>query len=83
MASGLPCIVSDACGCAEDLVKPIRPDLCYPVGDISALQRAMAAVITDTPPPQLLRAHISKYDVSKTIDAVESLYLERGRQFKS
>ena len=43
MASGLPCIVSDACGCAEDLVKPIRPDLCYPVGDISALQRAMGA----------------------------------------
>jgi len=83
MASGLPCIVSDACGCAEDLVKPIRPDLCYPVGDISALRRAMAAVINDTPPPQLLRAHISKYDVSKTIDAVESLYLERGSHFKS
>ena len=76
MASGLPCVVSDACGCAEDLVKPIRPDLCYPVGDITALERAMAAAITNTPPPQLLRAHISKYDVSKTIDTVESLYLE-------
>jgi glycosyltransferase involved in cell wall biosynthesis len=83
MASGLPCIVSDACGCAEDLVNPIRPDLCYPVGDISALERAMAAAIRDSPPPQLLRAHVSKYDVSKTVDAVESLYLERGRQFKS
>src|SRR6266480_3431300 len=42
MASGLPCIVSNACGCAEDLVKPIRPDLCYAVGDITALERAMA-----------------------------------------
>jgi len=39
------------------------------------LERAMAAAITDTPPPQLLRGHISKYDVSKTIDAVERLYL--------
>jgi len=78
MASGLPCVVSDTCGCAEDLIKPIRPDLCYPVGDISALERAMAAAITNTPPTQLLRAHISKYDVSKTIDAVESLYLERA-----
>jgi glycosyltransferase involved in cell wall biosynthesis len=75
MASGLPCVASDACGCAEDLVKPIRPDLCYPVGDISALERAMMAAITDPPPPQLLRAHISKYDVSKTIGAVERLYL--------
>src|SRR5262245_10008983 len=77
MASGLPCVVSDTCGCAEDLIRPIRPDLCYPVGDIGALERAMAAAITDTPSPELLRGHISKYDVSKTIDAVESLYLER------
>ncbi|MGB8739742.1 MAG: glycosyltransferase family 4 protein [Xanthobacteraceae bacterium] len=77
MASGLPCVVSDGCGCVEDLITPIRPDLCYPVGEITALERAMAAAITDTPPLQLLRGHISKYDVSKTIDAVESLYLER------
>jgi glycosyltransferase involved in cell wall biosynthesis len=77
MASGLPCVVSDGCGCAEDLITPIRPDLCYPPGDITALERAMTAAITDTPPLQLLRAHISKYDVSKTIDAVEHLYLER------
>ena len=80
MASGLPCIVSNACGCAEDLVEPIRPDLCYPVGDIIALERAMAAAITDTPPPQLLRAHISKYDVTRTIDTVEALYFEALRR---
>jgi hypothetical protein len=73
--------VSDACGCAQDLIKPIRPDFCYPVGDISALERAMAAAITNTPPTQLLRAHISKYDISKTIDAVEHLYLERAWPF--
>ena len=72
MASGLPCIVSNACGCAEDLVKPIRPDLCYPVGDISALERAMAAAITDSPAPAALESAISKYDVSRTIDTVES-----------
>jgi hypothetical protein len=36
----------------------------------------MAAAIPHTPPPQLL--HISNYDVSKTVDAVESLYLERS-----
>jgi glycosyltransferase involved in cell wall biosynthesis len=74
MASGLPCIVSDACGCAEDLIKPIRPDLCYPAGDIIALQRAMAAAITHTPLAELLRPHVSKYDVTQTIDTVEALY---------
>jgi glycosyltransferase involved in cell wall biosynthesis len=76
MASGLPCIVSDACGCVEDLIQPIRPDLCYPVGDIIMLERAMATVIRRAPPSELLKAHISKYDVTQTIDAVESLYLE-------
>ena len=76
MASGLPCIVSDACGCAEDLVQPIRPDLCYPMGDISALSRAMAAAVADSPPQHSLQAQISKYDVSRTIDAVETLYFD-------
>ena len=74
MASGLPCIVSNACGCAEDLVQPIRPDLCYPLGDISALSRAMAVAVADSPPKQFLQAQISKYDVSRTVDTVELLY---------
>jgi glycosyltransferase involved in cell wall biosynthesis len=34
LASGLPCVVSDACGCAEDLVDPTHS---YPVGDVTAL----------------------------------------------
>ena len=76
MASGLPCIASEGCGCAEDLVKPIRPDLCYPVGNIIALERAMAAAIEDAPSIDLLAAHVSKYDVFLTIDTVEDLYLE-------
>jgi hypothetical protein len=57
-------------------VEPIRPDLCYPVGDIIALERAMAVAIANTPPPQVLRAHISKYDATRTIDTVEALYFE-------
>jgi glycosyltransferase involved in cell wall biosynthesis len=76
MASDLPCIVSSACGCAEDLVQPIRPDLCYPMGDVIALESAMTAVIKHAPTSELLREHISNYDVSRTIDTVESLYFE-------
>ena len=74
MASGLPCIVSGACGCAEDLVEPIRPDLTYRVGDVVALERAMAAVIERLPDPDLLRAHVAKYDVAQTVNTVERLY---------
>jgi len=34
IASGLPCIVSKACGCAEDMVEP---EWSYPFGDVAAL----------------------------------------------
>jgi glycosyltransferase involved in cell wall biosynthesis len=34
LASGLPCLVSDACGCAEDL---IGNGLSFPMGDVAAL----------------------------------------------
>jgi glycosyltransferase involved in cell wall biosynthesis len=34
LASGLPCIVSDACGCAEDL---ITPEWTYGLGSVSSL----------------------------------------------
>jgi hypothetical protein len=49
MASGLPCIVSKACGCVEDLVEPIRPDLfpavrCGgPIRSVHGLTSALAA----------------------------------------
>jgi glycosyltransferase involved in cell wall biosynthesis len=79
MASGLPCIVSNACGCVEDLVDPIRPDLSYPVGDVAALERAMAVAIIRPPDPELLQAHIAKYDIHQTIDTVENLYFEASR----
>lgn len=74
MAAGLPCVVSAACGCAEDLVQPLRPDLCFPVGDIDGLVRALAAVVADPPPAQLLQEHIDKYDPARTVESVVTLY---------
>ena len=76
MASGLPCVVSDACGCADDLVKPMRPDLCYPVGDIAGLARALASVMNDPPSPATLADKIDAYDYLRTVEAVETLYSE-------
>jgi glycosyltransferase involved in cell wall biosynthesis len=37
MASGLPCIVSDAVGCGPDLIQPGQTGSTYPVGDVDAL----------------------------------------------
>ena len=74
MASGLPCVVSTACGCAEDLVQPLRPDLCFPVGNIEALVDSLASVVADPPPAKLLQEHIAKYDPARTVENVAALY---------
>lgn len=75
MACGLPVIVSDACGCSDDLVVPHRPDLCFPAGDIDALAASLRSVMR-APPTQAELAHIiSQYDVTRTVENVEQLYL--------
>jgi glycosyltransferase involved in cell wall biosynthesis len=74
MASGLPCVVSDACGCSDDLVIPFRPDLCFPVGDVEALADAMARVIENPPSADAVRAQVANCDVSRTIEAAATLY---------
>jgi glycosyltransferase involved in cell wall biosynthesis len=80
MASGLPCVVSDACGCADDLVLPLFPELCFPVGDIDALVRSLANVIDNPPPQDRLQEHIAKFDPSCTVESVVGLYHRVVRQ---
>lgn len=41
MASGLPCIVSDAVGCGEDLVEPVDSARRFALGDVAALVEAL------------------------------------------
>jgi glycosyltransferase involved in cell wall biosynthesis len=74
MASGLPPVTSDACGCAEDLILPLCPHLCYPAADIESLQCSLEAVIASPPSSDLLKSHIQKYHPLKTVEAVELLY---------
>jgi glycosyltransferase involved in cell wall biosynthesis len=74
MACGLPCVVSDACGCAADLVTPLRADLCFPVGNTQRLQESLEALMFDRPSPDQLRRHIQRYDCLRTVELVEKLY---------
>ncbi len=74
MASGLPCVVSDACGCSVDLVRPLRPDLCYSMGDTAALADALVNAAANPPDAATLQAHIAKYDYLRTVETVEALY---------
>jgi glycosyltransferase involved in cell wall biosynthesis len=49
MASGLPCVVSDAVGCREDLVTPGETALVFPSGDAEALAEAVGRLAGDAP----------------------------------
>ena len=41
IASGLPCIVSDACGCTEDLILQDNPRFVFKSGDIRGLEKSI------------------------------------------
>jgi glycosyltransferase involved in cell wall biosynthesis len=45
MATGLPCIASETCGCAPDLISA-ETGAVFPAGNIPALQRAIESVAT-------------------------------------
>lgn len=74
MSCGIPAIVSDAVGCAPDLVQSFRPDLCFPVGDIDALAHSMSACIERPPPLTDIKYVIDRYDVAATVETIERLY---------
>lgn len=79
MASGLPCIVSNACGCAEDLVTPINPRFVYPLGDTSALAGALLELMIQPPSLLDLRKHVNRFDVEVTVNTVSRLFHSAGQ----
>ena len=76
LACDLPCVVSDACGSAEDLVTPLDPRLSYPVGDVEALARAIRRVAEDPPSSQAMSTLIGKFDFAANVEAIERLWGE-------
>lgn len=79
MASGLPCVVSDACGCAEDLVAPINSQLVYPLGDTFALAGALLELMRRPPSISELREQVNKFDLEVTVKTVNKLFHSAAR----
>ena len=74
MASGLPCVVSDACGSSEDLIEIIDPLLRYPCGDIYSLANSIKHACKHPPSKKQLKKIIDNYDFIHTVDAIEKLW---------
>jgi glycosyltransferase involved in cell wall biosynthesis len=73
LASGLPCIASDACGSTEDLVRPIDPRLSFRLGDVGDLTAAIVHVHRSPPSPAQLANVVAKHSIGVTVDTVAAL----------
>jgi glycosyltransferase involved in cell wall biosynthesis len=78
MASGLPCVVSNACGCAEDLVAPSNSQLVYPLGNTSALAGALLELIRRPPSISELREQVDEFNLDATVKTVSKLFRPAG-----
>jgi glycosyltransferase involved in cell wall biosynthesis len=67
MASGVPAIVSDAVGCAPDLIVPGMTGWTYPAGDVEALAAALGRLVADPGASERMgaaaAAHVAGYSV--------------------
>ena len=66
MASGLPCVVSDACGCAEDLVAPTQR---FPLGNAAALADRLQNLVAGRKPEPATSLPTVDMTVSAVVDA--------------
>lgn len=78
LSSGLPAIVSDRCGCAEDLAAPLGTDHVFPCGDTAALARSMAEIASRPPDPGLLRNVVDAHAPHCTVETVKSLLVGKS-----
>jgi glycosyltransferase involved in cell wall biosynthesis len=70
MACGLPAVVSDAIGCAPDLIDPGETGEMYPMGDVMALSRALERALPLAGSPHVAQALSRKMNVYSLETAV-------------
>jgi glycosyltransferase involved in cell wall biosynthesis len=74
MASGLPCIVSDACGCAEDLIRPVSEEFCFRMAERSLIAKAITAVMNQSSLSSCLERQVARFNFSVSVATIGKLY---------
>jgi glycosyltransferase involved in cell wall biosynthesis len=76
MACGLPCIVSDTCGAAADMIVEGQTGFTYPKGDVARLAELMMYMAENTDGRKAMgryaAAHIQNFSVASTVSALEN-----------
>lgn len=81
LSSLLPAIVSDSCGCAEDLISPLAPSLVYQSGNILDLSRSILYAISNPTAPENIKSVISSYSYKTTTDLIEYLWSRLDKNY--
>jgi glycosyltransferase involved in cell wall biosynthesis len=75
MACGLPCVVSDACGAATDMIIKGKTGFTYPVGNIDSLRHCMENMVADRQARREMgrRAaiHVQNFSLEATVIALK------------
>lgn len=73
LASGLPVVVSNQCGCAEDLAAPLGRNHVFGCGDIEALAHSIRMVIDAPPEPKIIATIAASHGIDQTVACVQSI----------
>jgi glycosyltransferase involved in cell wall biosynthesis len=78
LACSRPAIVSDQCGCAEDLARPLGKGHVYRCGDVGELRQCLRVQIelAGVDRRQIYARLIAGYTIDRTVATVERLYAE-------
>jgi len=66
MACGTPCVVSDACGCAPDMIVPGESGAVFEMGDLTALADALKKALAIKRDTLVLEEQSNRYSVAAT-----------------
>lgn len=70
MAGGTPCVVSDACGCAPDMILPGVSGEVFELGNVKALAFALTKGLSIKRDTQSLAEQSSRYSVAATASGI-------------
>jgi len=73
LAAGLPPIVSDRCGCAEDLAAPLGATHVFPCGDIPKLARSIVAVASQSRDNARIKSLVESHAIQRTVETILKL----------
>lgn len=79
LASGLPAIVSDHCGCAENLAAPLGSFHVFPYGNTKALAASIKQTAVSPPSPAVIASIAEAHSPDRTVEQIIGLWADLAK----